>query len=625
MARVIPMFDAAAGPLAAAAAAPVPVPENQRIALLACADGSTRKSAARGLGAAGFEVVGVTTASEAQEALSRGPRPAIVVTDLAASDEGGRALCQALRDRPEGSSVPVLALCSDLREARVAIEAGATDLLQRPFDWHVATIRVERLVRLAQTERALVVAREEIEKLRQAVDKAREDRNGRDRSDPLTGLPDGDGLDRALERALVTASETNNVAVALFDIEHLVVLNTRLGRSRANSVLQQVAQRLVIGLRSEDVLRTTASGPSMTMAARLGGGLFAALLTGISGRDEARAIVRVLLDRISGRYFAMDEDVVLSASVGVALAPPDGLTAEALIQKAELAACEALESGGSIRSYDQSSHRVTERSRAITRQLTNVMARGELALHYQPLVMGPDSRITAAEALLRWESPELGSIPPAEFVPLAEEMGLMVPIGTWVLKTACAQVRTWIDRGLPPARIAVNVSLCQLVRGDFAQVVADCLRETGIDASLLELELSERGVLRSDPEILRQLHAIRKLGVRLAIDDFGTGNSAVVYLKQFPIDVLKIDQSFVKGLTSSSEDAAITCATIAMARQLGLGVVAEGVEEQGQMDFLHHFGCSEFQGFLFSPAVPPDMFGELLRHGIPTPPLVNRS
>ena len=198
----------------------------------------------------------------------------------------------------------------------------------------------------------------------------------------------------------------------------------------------------------------------------------------------------------------------------------------------------------------------------------------------------------------------------------------MVPIGTWVLRTACAQIRTWIDHGLPPARIAVNVSLSQLIRGDFAQVVADCLQDTGIAASLLELELSERGVLRSDPDILRQLHAIRKLGVRLAIDDFGTGNSAVGYLKQFPIDVLKIDQSFVKGLGNSSEDAAITCATIAMARQLGLRVVAEGVEEQGQMDFLLRYGCSEYQGFLFSPAVPADAFAELLRSGIGSSPRV---
>jgi diguanylate cyclase (GGDEF)-like protein len=612
----IPMLVTAPARSAAAAS------ESRRVALMACADGRTHKGAARWLAAAGYDVAAAATVGEALEALSRDLRPAIVVTDLAASAEPGRALCAAVRERAGSSTIPVLALCSGEREARAAIEAGATDLLQRPYDWHLATIRADRLVRLAEAEGALGAARYEIEMLRKAVDNAREDRNGRDRFDILTGLPDGDRLDRALERALVTASETSQVAVALFDVEHLVVLNSRLGRARANSVRQQVAQRLVAGLRSEEVLRATHAGPSMSMAARVGGGLFAALVTGVPGWHEARSIVRLLLDRVSGRYIAMDEEIVLSASVGVAMAPADGVTAEALLQKAELAASEAVESGGAIRCYGQSTRRLTQRSRAITRQLVGVLARGELAVHYQPLVEGPDSRISAAEALLRWESPELGTIPPAEFVPLAEELGLMVPIGTWVLRTACTEVRRWIDRGLPPARIAVNVSLCQLVRGDLAQVVSDCLQETRIDASLLELELSERGVLRSDPDIVRQLHAIRKLGVRLAIDDFGTGNSAVVYLKQFPIDVIKIDQSFVRGVASSSEDAAITCATIAMARQLGLRVVAEGVEEQGQMDFLQRYGCSEYQGFLFSPAVPADVFAELLCSGIGTTPRV---
>lgn len=601
----IPTFDQ---PEPASDAAPA----TRRVALLACADGSTLRTASRWLASAGFEVVPASNAGEALEQMSR-HRPAIVLTEMGLRDERGRTLCEvACRRVPRA---PVLALCSSQKEVKAALEAGTSDLLQRPFDWHVGSVRVEGLVRLAQTTDELAGARLEADRLRKAIEEERQERGTRDHFDALTGLPDGQRLEHALESALVAATETSQVAVALFDIEHLVVVNSRLGRARANSVLQQVAQRLIAGLRSEEVLRSTA-GPSMSMAARVGGGLFAAMLTGLPGWQEAKTTVRLLLDRLSGRYFAADEEIVLSTSVGVALAPADGTTAEALIQKAELAASEAVESGGAIRFYGQTSRRVTERSRAITRLLANALSREEFRVHYQPLVEGPSSTICAAEALLRWESPELGSIPPSEFVPLAEELGLMVPIGSWVLRTACRQARSWIDAGLPKARIAVNVSLCQLVRGDLAQVVRESLDETGIAPILLELELSERGVLRSDPDILRQLHAIREMGVRLAIDDFGTGNSAVVYLKQFPIDVLKIDQSFVRGVASSSEDAAITSATIAMARQLGLRVVAEGVEEEGQMDFLRRHGCSEYQGFLFSPAVPAEMFAELLRHGI---------
>jgi diguanylate cyclase (GGDEF)-like protein len=602
----IPTFDTGLTRLAGASA------DKRRVALVACADTATQKSASRWLASAGFEVVGATGADAALQELTR-ERPAIVVADMVIRDDRGRRLCEMVAQ--QGARVPLLALCSGQREAKAALESGAADLLQRPFDWHVGSVRAERLVHLAETAGELADSRAEIARLRRVAEDERQERGGRDHFDDLTGLPDGERLEHALQTALVAASETSQVAVALFDIEHLVVVNSRLGRARANSVLQQVAQRLIAGLRSEEVLRSTA-GPSMSMAARVGAGLFAAVLTGLPGWQDAKATVRLLLDRLSGRYFAGEEEIVLATSVGVAIAPADGLTAEALIQKAELAAAEAVESGGAIRFYGQSSRRMSERSRAITRLLATALSRGEFQVHYQPLVEGPASHVSAAEALIRWESPELGTVPPSEFVPLAEELGLMVPIGSWVLRTACAQVRAWMDQGLPSARIAVNVSLCQLVRGDLAQVVREALEATRIDASLLELELSERGVLRSDPDILRQLHAIRDLGVRLAIDDFGTGNSAVVYLKQFPIDVLKIDQSFVKGVAYSAEDAAITSATIAMARQLGLRVVAEGVEEQDQMDFLSRHGCTEYQGFLFSPAVPADMFAELLRSGI---------
>jgi diguanylate cyclase (GGDEF)-like protein len=586
-------------------------PAEHRLALLAGMDGSARREALRWFASAGFETVEVEDPRRALDTFER-RRPDIMVADMAPCDDEGLSLCQALRRRPEGREIPILVLCGSHREAEAALQAGATDLLERPLDWHVASVRARRLVRLAETKDRLDSLRAEMDRLRKTIEDEQRERAWRDHFDTLTGLPDGERLERALESALVTASESRLVALALFDIEHLVSVNSRLGRARANSVLQQVAQRLVAGLRSEDGLHAVA-GPSMSMAARVGGGQFAALITGIPGWQEARATIRHLRDCLSGRYFAGDEEILISTNVGVALAPADGLTAEAVVQKAELAACEAAESGGAIRFYGQSCNHVTERSQTITRLLPDAIARGDFQLHYQPLVDVVSSRICSAEALLRWECPQLGQVGPSEFVHLAEEAGLMLGLGTWVLQTACRQLRAWLDQGLPPSRISVNVSLCQLVRGDLAQVVRETLDETGIEPQLLELELSERGVLRSDPDILRQLHAIREMGVRLAIDDFGTGNSAIAYLKQFPIDVLKIDQSFIQGVAKSSEDAAITSATIAMARQLGLGVVAEGVEEPGQIDFLRLRGCCEFQGFLFSPAVPPEAFAEMRR------------
>jgi diguanylate cyclase (GGDEF)-like protein len=586
----------------------------ERRALLAGLDAATRKEATRWLASAGFDVVVVADAASALDLCSR-ELPQVVLADMALRDASRRSVCEALRQRTEGHDLPIMALCSSRGHAGTALEAGATEVLERPFDWRVASLRAERLVRLAETAAGLHRLQAEMDRLQKTLEEERRQKTWRDQSDALTGLPNGERLESALEGALVAATRTSQVAVVLFDIEHLVLINGRLGRARANSVLQQVAQRLMAGLRSEEVLRA-AAGPSMSMAARVGGGLFAAMLTGLPGLAEAKAAVRLLLDQLSGRYVAGDQEIVLTTSAGVALAPADGLTAETMLQKAELAAREALQTGDAICFYGQSSRRETERSRAITRLLSTALANGELRLHYQPLVEDAGPHVTGAEALLRWDCPELGSVSPSEFVPLAEEAGLMMGIGSWVLRTACRQVRTWLDAGLRVTRMAVNVSLCQLVRGDLAQVVRDVLAETGIEASVLELELSERGVLRSDPEILRQLHAIRALGVRLAIDDFGTGNSAVAYLKQFPIDVLKIDQSFIRGVTSSSEDAAITSATLAMARQLGLRVVAEGVEETAQMDFLRKHGCREYQGFLFSPAVAPEAFAEMLRRGL---------
>jgi diguanylate cyclase (GGDEF)-like protein len=587
-----------------------------QLVLLVGLDGSARHEASRWLSSFGLHVIMAEDAARGIE-LFKQVSPQIVFADMALRDDRGMNVCQILRQKLDRSDVPLLALCSSSRHAAEALASGASDLLERPYDWRVASLRAERLVRLAETQHDLVRARDEVEALKRTQEDERRERLWSAHYDALTGLPDVERLERVLESALVAASETRQVALAFFRIEHLVQLNSRLGRARANSVLQQVAQRLTAGLRAPEVMGSMA-GPSLSMTARVGGGLFAVMLTGLRGFEEAKASLRHLLDLLLDRYIAGDaeEEIVLSVNVGVALAPEDGLSAEILLQKAELAAFDEEAGGSAVRFYGQSSHPMSERSRTITRLLPRALARGDFELHYQPLVEGSAWHVSSAEALLRWECRELGRVGPAEFVPLAEEAGMMVALGSWVLATACRQARTWLDQGLPLRRIAVNVSLCQLTRGDLAKVVRECLEETGLPASHLELELSERGVLRNDADILSQLQTIQALGVQIAIDDFGSGNSAVTYLKQFPIDVLKIDQSLVRGVKNSPQDAAITSATIAMARQLGLRVVAEGVEEQAQMDFLGRHGCNEYQGFLFSPAVPPQEFAELLRGGL---------
>jgi EAL domain-containing protein (putative c-di-GMP-specific phosphodiesterase class I) len=307
------------------------------------------------------------------------------------------------------------------------------------------------------------------------------------------------------------------------------------------------------------------------------------------------------------------DEVSLSATVGVALSPVDGDHSEQLIQHAELAMNEAKRQGaGLVRFYSASMDAGTERSRRIESLLRKALRNEELEVYYQPLLELDGQQVVGAEALLRWQHPELGPISPAEFIPIAEQSGLMVELGRWVLGRACHQLRKWIDHGLAPIRMAINVSRRQLVDADFAATVQQVLDETGLDPALLELELSERGVLRDEPALRRQLQELKSIGVRLAVDDFGTGDSAIAYLKRFPLDSLKIDRSYISGVAQGEDDAAIASAMIAMAHKLHLEVVAEGVEDRVQLDFLNGCGCDTYQGFFFSPAVPATEFPALV-------------
>jgi len=285
-----------------------------------------------------------------------------------------------------------------------------------------------------------------------------------------------------------------------------------------------------------------------------------------------------------------------------------------LIQRAEEAMYEVKRhGGGAFRFFSQARPlHANDKGMQFNRMLRRALRQNELEVHYQPVVDTATGKVEGAEALLRWNSPELGWVPPSEFIPVAEESGLMIAIGEWVLRQACAQLRSWLDEGLPAMRMCVNLSRCQLQREDFAEVVRRVIIENSLSPELVELELSERGALIGEPEVLERLRELDALGVRLAMDDFGTGHAAIACLKRLPLDVLKIDRSYVASVTTSNEDAVITAATIAMAHHLHLEVVAEGVESDEQRGFLLKLGCDRFQGFVFSRAVPPEAFSRIV-------------
>ncbi|GAB4367917.1 MAG: hypothetical protein Kow0062_00680 [Acidobacteriota bacterium] len=549
-------------------------------------------------------------------ALAIEARPAVAVVPWHLRDATGRRVAETIRRFADAHASPLLLVpCRSGRMARAALDAAADDVVLRPWHPRLLLDRIEKIV--AHADRA-----RELEQLRRTAGRGPHvpprdhfpDRKP-DGIDRLTGLPDGDALVRALLGALASGvGPQRRAAVVLLDIDRFRNVNRSFGRARSNVVLQVFARRLAHAAAQSRGAVSTGAGTSTAMAARLGGDRFALLLTGLDDSVDLPPLVEQVRRKLAEDYILGDGSRVhLTASIGVALAPDDAKDAVGLLDCAELAMEEAAEVGdGIVRFHGDACGTWTDRHVRLAGCLAGAVERGELSVHYQPIVEASGGRIVAAEALLRWTSPELGAVSPAEFVPIAEERGLMERIGSWVLDETCRLMSSWRADGMPPLRMSVNVSIGQLIRSDFADTVRAIVERHGVPPPALELEISERGVLRDDPLVRQQLAAVRALGCRLAIDDFGTGNSGVAYLKRFPLTTLKIDRSIVSGVLRSEEDAAITTAITAMARQLQLTVVAEGVETEGQRRFLALCGCDELQGFLFSRPVDASALRELV-------------
>ena len=432
--------------------------------------------------------------------------------------------------------------------------------------------------------------------------------------DPLTGLPNRRLVTSRLQEAITTAdAEGLRLAVIFLDLDRFNHIKSTLGHAGGDGLLKDVAERFTKSVRLSDVLARQVSGPHMELA-RLAGDEFAVLLPGIPDANAVAAIIERLQNSLDRPFKFEDREYLITASVGAALYPGDGKDAETLLLNSESAMNVARKEGrGGYHFYSESIQSTVSRRLSLESELRQAIDRGELVLYYQPKVACATGTIAGAEALLRWQHPSLGLVGPDAFIDLAEETGLIVPLGDWVLRAACTQITNWLGAGVRAVPVAVNLSPTEFHFKDLMMRVASILNASGVDTDYLTIEITEGTVMRHPQEAREILARFCELGVKVALDDFGTGHSALGSLKHLQFNSLKIDRTFIKDLAPHSRDLAITQAIITMAHGLGLTVVAEGVETQTQLDLLRGQACDEIQGFLISRPVTAEAFTAMLR------------
>jgi diguanylate cyclase (GGDEF)-like protein len=424
--------------------------------------------------------------------------------------------------------------------------------------------------------------------------------------DFLTSLPNRMLFNDRVNQAIGLASRhTKKVAVLFLDLDGFKHINDSLGHPVGDKLLQSIAKRLADCVRGPDTV------------SRQGGDEFVVLLSEVEQPEDAAIAARRMLQAVAEAHSIGQHDLHVTASIGLSIFPDDGQDAETLIKNADTAMYQAKENGRQSYQFFMPAMNVRAVERqSIEESLRRALERQEFALHYQPKINLRTGEITGAEALIRWTHPTRGPVPPGQFIPVAEDCGLILPIGNWVLREACKQARAWLDAGLPLGTMAVNISAMEFRDEHFLEGVFAILEHTGLDPRSLELELTESVLMKRAESTASVLQRLRAKGIQLAVDDFGTGYSSLSYLRKFPIDELKIDQSFVHQITTVPDETTIVTAVISMGRSLNLRVVAEGVETQEQLAFLLAHQCDEAQGYYFSRPILPQDFAKLLKTGI---------
>ena len=428
--------------------------------------------------------------------------------------------------------------------------------------------------------------------------------------DILTGLLNRNSFKEHLAQALAQAQRHDRYVATLFlDLDRFKRINDTFGYKVGDLLLQGVAERIREGLRKCDK-----PARHVDSISRLGGDEFTILLAEISDIQDPAKVAKRLLETVSRPLIIAGHEIFMTGSIGITVYPMDGEDPDTLLKNADAAMYSAKEQGrNNYQFYSEAMNASSFKRLSLENGLRKALDREEFVLHYQPQVDIHSGRIVGMEALLRWHHPELGTISPAEFIPMAEETGLIMPIGEWVLNTACIYDKTLQEMGLPPKRMAVNISSVQFRSQILVDTITRALKISGLDACWLEIELTESSIMKNMEESSCILRELKQMGLRVAIDDFGTGYSSLAYLKRFPLDILKIDSSFIRDIPGDGDNEAIATAIIAMAHSLNLEVIAEGVETEDQLSFLRSHKCGGVQGYFFSPALPGEQMKEYLK------------
>ena len=552
-----------------------------------------------------FELVRQHRTAEAQGLLSSGEYEAQKKIYVSGMAEFNRHLLQA----SEGLRVHLL---TQMRNSAVTTIAsamllilGALLVLRIARRWQAAMVESNR--QLNQTTSDLAELNQQLDN--KVWERTNELRESAERSeylaynDSLTTLPNRSMFSKLLNHAISLAQrDGKQLAVLFVDLDRFKNVNDTLGHEAGDMLLQEMAARLKSCLRASDSV------------ARLGGDEFVLMAPSLNGSEQLMALAHKILAAVARPFTLRGHEFHVTASVGISVYPIDGDDERALMKNADIAMYQAKEDGKNTFAFYSAALNTHSMERlAFESSLRRALETQQLQVHYQPKVDCLAGHMTGVEALLRWNHPDLGPVPPAKFIPVAEENGLIVAMGRWVLRTACMQHVTWREMGHPPLRVAVNLSARQFYDDDLLSDVRSILVETGMNPAFLELEITESMLMRNVEKASQVLAAFKTLGIRLSLDDFGTGYSSLSNLKRFPIDTIKVDRSFIRELPANGEDRAITDAIIAMGKTLNMTIVAEGVETQGQIDYLKAHDCDECQGFYFSKAVPSAAIAELLR------------